>query len=325
MEVTLGINQEVTLKQKKTKMRKVIGIGETVFDIIFKNDQPVAAKPGGSTFNALISLGRMGVFSQFISETGNDKVGDIIINFLKANYVDSSFVYRYDDGKSAISLAFLDANQDAEYTFYKDYPKQRIEALLPEINQDDIVLFGSYFALNPKLRPIINALLEKAKANDAIIYYDPNFRSSHLHEVDELLPALIENFKNSDIVRGSDEDFKNILKTPDFEHTHERLKQYTATFIYTRNKNGVNLGSYELCEHFKANPITPISTIGAGDNFNAGIAYAFIANNIRKKDIPVLSKDAWKAVIETAMQFSQNVCESYDNYISSDFAEKLKK
>ncbi len=30
-------------------MRKVIGIGETVLDIIFKNNQPDTAAPGGST------------------------------------------------------------------------------------------------------------------------------------------------------------------------------------------------------------------------------------------------------------------------------------
>ena len=39
-------------------MRKVIGIGETVLDIIFKDSQPIGAFPGGSTFNGLISLGR---------------------------------------------------------------------------------------------------------------------------------------------------------------------------------------------------------------------------------------------------------------------------
>ena len=42
-------------------MRKVIGIGETVLDIIFKDDEPVSALPGGSVFNELISLGRSGV------------------------------------------------------------------------------------------------------------------------------------------------------------------------------------------------------------------------------------------------------------------------
>ena len=37
-------------------MRKVIGIGETILDIIFKNDQPIGAVPGGSVFNGLTCL-----------------------------------------------------------------------------------------------------------------------------------------------------------------------------------------------------------------------------------------------------------------------------
>ena len=68
-------------------MRKVIGIGETVLDIIFRDDQPIHAVPGGSTFNAIISLGRCGVNTTFISETGNDHVGRMIIKFLKENNI----------------------------------------------------------------------------------------------------------------------------------------------------------------------------------------------------------------------------------------------
>ena len=30
-------------------MRKIVGIGEAILDIIFQNDQPHAAVPGGST------------------------------------------------------------------------------------------------------------------------------------------------------------------------------------------------------------------------------------------------------------------------------------
>ena len=37
---------------------KIVGIGETVFDIVFKDGKPQAAVPGGSVFNAIISLGR---------------------------------------------------------------------------------------------------------------------------------------------------------------------------------------------------------------------------------------------------------------------------
>ena len=68
-------------------MRKIIGIGETILDIIFRNNQPSHAVPGGSTFNTLISLGRLGVPATFISEIGKDTVGDIIIDFMKKNGV----------------------------------------------------------------------------------------------------------------------------------------------------------------------------------------------------------------------------------------------
>ena len=42
-------------------MGRIIGIGETVFDILFKDGQPMKAVPGGSVYNSIISLGRMGV------------------------------------------------------------------------------------------------------------------------------------------------------------------------------------------------------------------------------------------------------------------------
>ena len=70
-------------------MRKVIGIGETVLDIIFKDGKPVGAVPGGSVFNGVISLGRSGVNASFISETGNDRVGESIILFAKENGVNA--------------------------------------------------------------------------------------------------------------------------------------------------------------------------------------------------------------------------------------------
>ena len=63
-------------------MRKVIGIGETVLDIIFNDNQPIGAVPGGSSYNALISLGRSGVEAQFLGETGNDRVGDLRPDYL---------------------------------------------------------------------------------------------------------------------------------------------------------------------------------------------------------------------------------------------------
>ena len=108
-------------------MRKVVGIGETVLDIIFKNDQPIGAVPGGSVFNGVISLGRSGVDATFISEAGNDRVGRKIVSFLKANGVNADNVSVYPDSKSPISLAFLGDDNSAEYIFYKDHPHDQLD------------------------------------------------------------------------------------------------------------------------------------------------------------------------------------------------------
>ena len=68
-------------------MRKVIGIGEAILDIIFRDGQPTTAVPGGSVLNAIVSLSRVGVPVRFISETGDDRVGHIILRFLEENKI----------------------------------------------------------------------------------------------------------------------------------------------------------------------------------------------------------------------------------------------
>ena len=172
-------------------MRKVIGIGETILDIIFRGEQPTAAVPGGSVFNGIVSLRRIGVPICFISETGNDHVGNIILNFMRENNIPTDHVNVFPDGKSPVSLAFLNNRSDAEYIFYKDYPKQRLDVEYPQIQEDDIVIIGSYYALNPVLRDKVVELLERAHDMHAIIYYDPNFRSSHKEEAPARFPRNI--------------------------------------------------------------------------------------------------------------------------------------
>lgn len=306
-------------------MRKVIGIGETILDIIFKNDQPHAAVPGGSVFNGLVSLGRLGVPVQFISEVGNDHVGDIIRRFMEENHISTEFVDRFPDGKSPVSLAFLNETNDANYIFYKDYPKQRLDVPLPVINEDDIFIFGSYYALNPVLRERMVEFLQYARERKAIIYYDPNFRNAHVHEAIRLTPTVFENLEYADIVRGSDEDFFNLYKKTDTEKVYtEHIKFYCDRFITTHGAAGVNLYTGKLREHYDVPPIKPVSTIGAGDNFNAGILFGLLKYNVRYNDLSSIDKDTWQKIIRCGIELASNVCQSYDNYISKDFAASYK-
>lgn len=302
-------------------MRKVFGIGETILDIIFRNDQPHKAVPGGSVFNGLISLGRLNVPVSFISEVGNDHVGDIILNFMKDNHISTELVNRFPNGKSPISLAFLDDNKNADYVFYKDYSSQRLEVPTPNIEEDDILIFGSYYSVNPVLRARMVEFLQLAQERKAIIYYDPNFRKTHAHEAIRLMPTVLENLEFADIVRGSDEDFMNLFGKEDTQNVYkEHIQFYCDRFITTHGAGGVNLYTRNFTEHFDSLSIQPLSTIGAGDNFNAGIIYGLLKYDIRHADLPTLTKEQWDQIIRCGMDLASEVCQSYDNYISKEFA-----
>ncbi|NJK94530.1 MAG: hypothetical protein HC905_06025 [Bacteroidales bacterium] len=119
-------------------------------------------------------------------------------------------------------------------------------------------------------------ITQPSQKSGSLIIYDPNFRKSHLHELDQLLPFIMENIELADIVKGSDEDFMNIFHTSDTETIFGIINDPKKILIQTFGKDGVTFFSDKLSFHLAANQINPASTIGAGDNFNAGLAYGIV-------------------------------------------------
>ncbi|MBQ8673008.1 MAG: carbohydrate kinase [Bacteroides sp.] len=306
-------------------MRKIIGIGETILDILFRDGQPTAAVPGGSVFNGVVSLARMGVPVEFITEVGNDRVGEIILDFMRSNGMETTHVNVFPNGKSPVSLAFLNERSDAEYIFYKDYPKLRLEVDYPDITDEDILILGSYYALSPLLRDKVVELLERARQAGAIIYYDPNFRAPHKEEAIKLNAALIENLEYADIVRGSSEDFLHLYGLQEGDKVYkEKIKFYCPNFIYTQGGNEVILYTDGQRKTYAVPPIEAVSTIGAGDNFNAGLLYGLLKEGIHRDDLPHMDQKRWDRIVATGIAFSANVCQSVHNSVSMEFAEKMK-
>lgn len=304
-------------------MRKIFAIGETVLDVIFEKNKPVAAKAGGSMLNTSVSLGRMEQPIYFISEYGMDAAGRIIDKFLKDNNVSDKFIYRYTEGKTALSLAFLDENSDADYSFYKIYPEKRLSMNLPDIQQDDIFLFGSFYSLTPVVRDTIIRFVEIAKSKKAIVIYDPNFRKSHKDDLPKLRTFIEKNISYADIIRGSNEDFSCIFGLETADDAYKQIMPHCKNLVYTANKAGVFLVSPSLSQHYDVNAIEPVSTIGAGDTFNAGIIYGLMTNNIRHKDIQHINQTQWRDIIQTAIQFSTEVCMSYENYLPVEYVKQF--
>lgn len=300
-------------------MRKIIGIGETIFDIVFVEGEIRSGKPGGSTYNAMISLGRRGFAPFFISEVGNDEIGRMIRSFMLDNGVHDQYLCTFPEGKSPLALAFLDSNRNAQYSFYKDYPAQRLQFEMPDVQKDDVVMFGSYFALNPVLRAQVVRFLDYARSRGAIIYYDINFRATHKNEIEQLMPTIIENYHYADVVKGSIEDFEILygLTNPSSVY-EEKIKEHCQLFVCTLGRDG----AYVRCANQSASvksekDINVVSTIGAGDSFNAGFVAGLVENNYMRDDLKNVDIDRFvKCPIESAMSYAIEVCQSYENYVA---------
>ncbi len=307
-------------------MGRVIGIGETVFDILFKNQQPVKAMPGGSVFNSIISLGRMGVGASFISEVGDDRVGHLILSHLRDSGVDASAVCCFQGGKSPLALAFLNERNDAEYLFYKDYPSNRLEVDFPKIEPGDVVLYGSYFVLNPVLRSKTKAFLEYAHESGALLFYDINFRQNHVNERIKLAEAIIENLEFADIVRGSADDFRHLYEMTDAEKIYkEKIKFYCPSFIFTSGDGEVKLFTKSAVSSFPVKKVEVVSTVGAGDNFNAGVVYGLLQRGIGREALAGLPADVWNGIINNGLDFSAHACTLIENSVDKEWAKNYGK
>ncbi len=301
-------------------MRKIYTIGETVYDVIFQQGQIKTGKAGGSMLNASVSLGRIGLDVSFISEVGNDDLGNVILHFLKVNNVDVSNIQRYDEGKTPVALAFLDEKKNARYSFYKYYPDQRLRRPFPKIYKNDIVLFGSFFAVNPEVRERVFEFVVGAKDAGAIVIYDPNIRHPKHHNPKKILPVVFQNFSVANIVRASHEDFETLFGVCDPKEAVKIVQEYgNADLIFTHSSQFVFLHSSMVSESFSVPKIEVLSTIGAGDNFNAGIVYAIVNENISAIGLKNVDQDRWGRIINTGVQFSQEVCKSLDNYLPEGF------
>lgn len=273
--------------------------------------------------NTAVSLGRLGLDVHFISEYGKDTVGNIVDDFLHSNGVGTGYACRYDEFPSSLALAFLNRDNNAEYSFYKHYPEKRLDVTFPEPTGDDLVIYGSFYGIEPDIYVRLKPFLEQAHAKNALVIYDPNFRKAHLSGMDIYRPVMMENFAHADIVKGSNEDFESIFGVRTAAESWQHLGGRPDMLICTANRNHVELCMRDVHDSYPVPPITPVSTIGAGDTFNAGLIFGLVTQGIGKDDLKHLDDGQRAAIVESAIKLAGHVCMSYDNYISPEFAKKL--
>lgn len=307
------------MTEHREPIRKIYALGETVLDLVCKDGINFRAVPGGSVLNASVSLGRMNSDVYLISEFGNDRAGNLIDDFLKRNGVNTDYCIRYQQNKTPLALAFLDEHKKASYTFYHDSPNEPGSSLLPEFGSTDVLLLGSYYAVKATRHELVTQILQQAADAGSVIYYDLNIRKAHEGELDKLKPSFTENMAAATIVKGSDEDFMYLFGLSDPEAIYEKVQPYCKFLILTNGARPVKIYSPAFTGTYQVPELLPVSTIGAGDNFNAGFIYGLINSNLEKAEILTANVERFNQIVASALAFATETCLSAENYIPRKF------
>ena len=107
-------------------------------------------------------------------------------------------------------------------------------------------------------------------------------------------------------------------------YTRIKIKFYCPRFICTAGGEKVSLRTNLVNKDYPIEPLEAVSTIGAGDNFNAGLIYGLLKYDVRYRDLNNLNEATWDKVIQCGKDFAAEVCRSFSNSVSVEFAESYK-
>lgn len=298
----------------------VYTLGESLLDILVDSISNVTARPGGAMLNTAVSLGRLDVKVSLITELGDDSTSGQILSFLQSNNIITDFIKIYKDNNTSLAIALLDENKKPKYTFIKNYPEDRKLSETPNFNNGDILLFGSLYSLDKKIRNSILSIINGAIKKNVTLIYDPNIRNIHHLKDNELMKSLLQNISLSNIIKGSDEDFVNIFGSSNQSVQISELRKLNknALIIITLGADGVIADLEGQSIKLPAIKTKIISTIGAGDAFSAGIILALERQRLQNKSFKNTETNSVKDLLNSGLKYSAMVCNSLDNYIPKE-------
>jgi fructokinase len=244
----------------------VLVVGESLVDIVRRQDGSSETFPGGSAANVAVALARLGRDTGFVTSFADDEHGQLIAKHLAASGVrlvtDPHVVPR-----TSSAMATLQADGSARYTFDIDW---RIGPV--EVSDPPLALHAC--SLGAVITPgcdDVRALMERMRGTSTTSY-DINMRPT-VTGVGPPIAATVEaTVRLSDIVKASDEDLEALYPGESEAAAAGRLLGLgPAAVVVTRGANGAAWYAEGLAAAAPGVAVTVADTIGAGDTFGAAM------------------------------------------------------
>lgn len=305
-------------------MKKICVIGSINIDLTVKMDKfPVSGEAvicksfgeygGGKGANQAIGLGKLGSDVYFIGKVGGDLYGEKLIKNLKDYRVKAEYVFKDSTTHTGISLIFINNRAEnciAHYPGANSMLSFRdIKKTLELLGSSDIILLQLEIPLD-----IVFHIIKKYYKLGKIIILDPAPYSELPIDIfpyiSILTPNRIEMEQLTNIKINSEKDSHKAAKI---------LIGRGANIIINKIDNhGSFLADGNDFTFIPSYKVKAIDTTGAGDAFNAGLAYALSKEEELVKSVKFANLIGALSVTKQGAQISMPTKREVKEYIEKE-------
>ncbi|HEX6710461.1 MAG TPA: sugar kinase [Rubrobacter sp.] len=230
-------------------------------------------KIGGAESNLAIALSRLGVSAGWASYLGDDEPGQLVLDRIRAEGVDTSQVRRVRDHPTGL---YLREQVGAGVRVYYYRKSSAASTMLPEAF-DSTYLSGTKFlhltgitpALSDDCRSFTLWAAREARAAGARVSFDVNYRSK-LWDAEEARGFVEEILPDVSVLLAGDEEARAIWGRDDDGLVRELAREGPEEVVLKKGSAGsLVLVEDEILEH-PAFGVMEVDPVGAGDAFAAG-------------------------------------------------------
>jgi sugar/nucleoside kinase (ribokinase family) len=267
-----------------TKDIDVLVVGELNADLILLGDvTPEFGQKEKVIDDASLTLGsssgifacgaaRLGLRVAFVGKIGDDEFGRFVRGQLEARGVDTAGLVVDSAVKTGLSVILSRGSNRAILTHLGSIAALRYS----EVSRDLVARarhmhLGSYFLLDA-LRPDVPALFDLAHTLGLTVSLDTNYDPAETWN-----GGLVDALRRADVFLPNETELRAIAGVADIEAALECLARQTPLVAAKLGAQGAIGRAGDEIARAPSLPLDVVDTTGAGDSFDAGFIYGYLA------------------------------------------------
>lgn len=297
-------------------MRRVAAIGELLIDFVpqqkgcaLREVTHFERVAGGAPANVVTAVSRLGGSGVMISQVGEDAFGEHIIDVLRANGVDTHYVYKTRRANTGLAFVSLDATGNREFSFFRNPSADLFlspEQIVPEIMADCAVLhFCSVDLVDWPVRQAHRRAIELAQQAGMIISFDPNVRLPLWDSPAECREAIRDFLSYANIVKLSDDELEFVTGCRDEHEAADKLFAGNCRLLLiTKGGDGSSVYTPHAEVHRPALEAHVVDTTGAGDSFAGSFLFQLVRDKVELDDLASLPEDTLGGYLDFSAKYA---------------------